>query len=191
METPKIGVIIGTVREGRFADRVVEWFMEIAKQRSDMTFELIDLKDYPLPLFDEAMPPAMGPSEKPVAVRWREKLGELDGYIFTAAEYNNSVPGVLKNAIDYVSAEWARKPAAFIGYGGAGGARSIQHLRHIATELQMAPNRYSVNIMGGDFMALWGGQTTLQDLDHLSAAAAEMLDDFAWWAKALKSARDS
>jgi NAD(P)H-dependent FMN reductase len=182
---------MGTTRQGRFADQAAGWLMEVAGKRDDLSFELIDLRDYQLPFFDEPMPPAMAPSEKPEVETWRQKIAGYDGYVFVTAEYNNSVPAVLKNAIDHLYAEWVRKPAAFFGYGSAGGARSVQHLRQVVIELQMAPLRHGVNIMGGDFMAIMQGQKSVSDLDYLAPAAEEMLNQLAWWTQALKQAREA
>ncbi|MFP4152653.1 MAG: NADPH-dependent FMN reductase [Alkalispirochaeta sp.] len=190
MATPKIGVIIGTTRAARVADKPVAWFMEQAVQRSDMEFEVVDLRDYPMPFFDEAASNAFVPSTNEVARAWQKKIAGFDGYIFVTGEYNNSVPAVLKNALDYAYPEWGRKAAAFFGYGSAGGTRAVQHLREIAIELQMAPVRHAVFIMGGDFMALMQGQKEVREFTYLEPLAAEMLDQLAWWATALKNARE-
>ncbi len=100
---------------------------------------MVDLRDYPLPLFDEATGPAMAPPENGIALRFGEKMAELDGYVFVTAEYNRGVPGVLKNALGYVYPERNRKPAAFVGYGGVGGARAVEQLRLVCIQLQRAP----------------------------------------------------
>jgi NAD(P)H-dependent FMN reductase len=190
MVTPKIGVIIGTTRAARIADKPVAWLMERAEKRSDMEFEVVDLRDYPMPFFDEVASNAYVPSTNEVAQRWQKKIAEFDGFIFVTGEYNNSVPAVLKNALDYAYPEWSRKAAAFFGYGSAGGSRAVQHLREIAVELQMAPVRHAVFIMGGDFMALMQGQKEVSEFTYLEPVAAEMLDQLAWWATALKNARE-
>ena len=191
MPKPKIGIIIATTRQGRFGDKPARWIQEIASRRSDLAFELIDLRDYPLPFFDEPRSPAYGTSEKPEVKRWLAKLAELDGFVFVTAEYNRSVPAALKNALDYAYAEWNRKPAAFVGYGGTGAARAVEHLRNIAVELQMAPTRTGVHIALEPYLAVAKGQKSLGDFDHLNQGAQAMLDDLAWWTHALKAAREA
>src|SRR5262245_59291163 len=93
MSKPRIGIILSTTRAGRFADRAAAWLLELTTQRHDLEFELVDLRDYPLPLFDEPKSPLWAPSQNEVAQRWTKKIGSLDGYIFVTAEYNHSVPG--------------------------------------------------------------------------------------------------
>ena len=190
MSKPKIGIIVGSTREGRFADTPTEWIAKIAKSRGDLDIEIVDLRDYPLPFFAEAKSPAWATPENEVARKWAAKVEQLDGFIFTAAEYNHGPTAVLKNAIDYAANEWNRKPAAFVGYGGVGGARAIEHLRMISIEMQMAPTKAAVHILWPDFLAVMQGKK-LEEIDHLNQAAGAMLDDLAWWAKVLKAARDS
>jgi NAD(P)H-dependent FMN reductase len=187
----KTGIIIGSTREGRFADKPAEWIQDLARERSDLEVELIDLRDYPLPFFEDAVPPAYGPSPNETVQAWQRKVASLDGYIFTAAEYNRGPTAVLKNALDYAYNEWNNKPAAFIGYGGVGGARAVEQLRLHAVELQMAPIRTAVHMLLPDFLALRSGEKQLSEIEHLNKAARDMLDQFVWWARALKAARDA
>jgi NAD(P)H-dependent FMN reductase len=187
---PKIGIIISTTREGRFGDKPAWWIYELAAKRGDFDVELIDLRDFPMPFFAEAVSPAYAPPSDEVARRWAAKVNSLDGFIFVTAEYNRGVPAVLKNALDYAYREFNRKPAAYVGYGGVGAARAIEHLRLINVELQMAPVRSGVHIAGGDFMGLWRGGRTFEEMPHLAQSAETMLNELAWWAKALKVARD-
>ena len=189
MNVPKIGVIISTTRGVRLGEKAARWLLEIANRRTDMHFELIDLRDFPMPFFDEVASNAWAPTQNEVAQRWQKKVAEFDGYIFVTAEYNNSVPAVLKNALDYAYPEWNRKAAAFMGYGTAGGARSIQHLRDICVELQMAPVRHAVLLQGGDFMSVMQGQKGFGDFEYLTPLAEEMLNQLSWWVGALKAAR--
>ena len=191
MAKPKIGVIIGSTRAGRFVDKPAEWIAERAKARGDFDVELIDLRDYKLPFFDEQSSPAYVPSQDQTAQRWQKKVAELDGYIFLAAEYNRGPTAVLKNALDYAYNEWNRKPAAFVGYGGVGGARAIEQLRLHAVELQMSPIRAGVHILWPDYMVVAQGEKKLGELDHLNKSADDMLGQLAWWARALKTARDT
>jgi NAD(P)H-dependent FMN reductase len=152
---------------------------------------VVDLRDYPMPFFEEATSPAWAPSQNEVAQRWQKKIDELDGYIFITAEYNRGPTAVLKNAIDYAYNEWNNKPAAFVGYGGVGAARAIEQLRLHAVEMQMAPTRAGVHILMADFMAVLQQGKKLEEFDHLNQSATAMLNQLAWWAKALKTARDN
>src|SRR5687767_3494946 len=188
MSKPKIAVVIGTTRTTRFGHKPAQWIHEIASARKDLETEIVDLRDYPMPFFDEVASNAWAPSKNEVAQRWQKKVAEFDGYIFVSAEYNRAIPAVLKNALDYAYPEWNRKAAAFVGYGSVGAARAVEQLRLIAIELQMAPTRTGVHIQGADFMAALQHGRPLEDLSYLQANAADMLDQLAWWASALKTA---
>src|SRR6202165_1666060 len=133
---PKIGIIISTTRPGRFADTPTNWLVNIAKERNDADFEIVDLRDYPMPFFEEKVPLHVAPPQNEVALRWGEKMASLDGYIFVTAEYNHSHPAVLKNALDYLWSEIHRKPATFLGYGGGGGARGREDLLYMIATAQ-------------------------------------------------------
>ena len=188
MSKPKIALVIGTTRTHRFADLAANWMLAQAKPREDMTVELVDLRDFDLPIFNEMASNAYMPSSYPKAVAWQKKIGEFDGYIFVVAEYNHSLSGALKNALDQAYVEWAKKPMAAIAYGSMGGARALEHLRGIGVELQMVPVRNAVHIGGGDFWKVhpgMGGSGNLADIEAaLIPSAKAMLDDVAWWAKA-------
>lgn len=186
---PKIAIIISTTRATRFGEKPAKWIRDIAAARTDMSVELIDLREYPMPFFDEPASNAWVPSKNEVAQRWQKKVAEFDGYIFVTAEYNRGIPAVLKNALDYAYPEWNRKPAAYVGYGSVGAARSIEHLRNICVELQMAPMRTGVHIQGGDFMAVWQGGKDIKELSYLEKNSQTMLDELRWWASALMAAR--
>ncbi|RAZ78592.1 NADPH-dependent FMN reductase [Mesorhizobium atlanticum] len=189
MSKPKIAIIVGSTRAARFADAPTQWIAKIAKTHADIDVEIVDLRDWPLPFFDEVASSAWAPSQNEVAQRWQKKIAEFDGFIFTAAEYNHAPTGVLKNAIDYAANEWNKKPAGFVGYGSVGGARAVEQLRLIAVELQMAPVKSAVHIAWGDFLAVRQGEKKLEDIEHLNQAAAALINDVAWWAKVLKAAR--
>jgi NAD(P)H-dependent FMN reductase len=191
MAKPKIAIIIGTTRAARFGDKPAKWIFDIASQRDDMSVELVDLRDYPMPFFDEAASNAWVPSKNEVAQRWQKKVAEFDGYIFVTAEYNRGVSAVLKNALDCAYNEWNKKPAAYVGYGSVGGARSIEQLRLINVELQMAPMRTGVHIQGADFMAVWQQGKDIAELTYLQQNAEDMLDQLTWWTNALKTAREA
>lgn len=191
MPKPKIAIIISTTRAARFGHKAGEWIYDIAKKRGDAEFELVDLRDHPLPFFDELATNAWVPTQNPEGVRWQKKVAEYDGYLFVTAEYNHSVPAVLKNALDYAYPEWNRKPAAFVGYGGVGGARAIEQLRLICVELQMAPTRTGVHLGGADFFAAFREGKPISDFAYLNPTADAMLSELAWWTHALKAAREA
>jgi len=186
----KLGIIISTTRPGRLGDRIAEWAAGLAAKREDATFELVDLRDYPLPFFEEKLPPLYAPSSHPVAQRWAAKMAELDGYVFVTAEYNHSLTGVLKNALDYLSKETARKPATFVGYGGTGGARAVEHLRGILAEMQVATLRNAVHIGRSELLGLLREGKTMADYPHLAELAAPMFEELAWWAQTLATGRE-
>src|SRR5215510_7786190 len=189
MSKPRIGIVIATTRQGRFGDKPAAWIRDIAAARGDTEVEIVDLRDYPMPFFDELASPAWATPKNETALRWAKKVAELDGFIFVTAEYNHGVPAVLKNALDYAYREFNRKPAAYVGYGGVGAARSVEQLRLINIELQMAPLRASVHIGGTDFIGMFMHGKTFADAPHLEPAAHAMLDELSWWAHALKAAR--
>jgi NAD(P)H-dependent FMN reductase len=188
-------IIIGSTRPGRAADQVMPWITGLAKQHPAFTVEVLDLRDWPLPFFAETIQTVADPRDPsysgPLVKRWNQRIAEGDAYLFVTPEYNHSVPGVLKNAIDSVFASFAfrHKPAAFVGYSGgiAAGIRSIEHLAHIAIETEMVPLRSTVLIpvVGAAF-----GQDGEPRDPAAAAAAGIMLDDLAWWAAVLKRARE-
>src|SRR2546426_12492625 len=190
MAKPKIAVIISTTRAARFGDKPAKWIHGVAAARGDMSVELIDLREYPMPFFDELASNAWVPSKNEVAQRWQKKVAEFDGYIFVTAEYNRSMPAVLKNALDYAYTEWNRKAAAYVGYGSVGAARSIEQLRLSCVELQMAPMRHGVHIQGADFMAVWQQGKDIKELSYLEQKSKTMLDELHWWASALMVGRE-
>ncbi|WP_329203066.1 NADPH-dependent FMN reductase [Streptomyces sp. NBC_01435] len=140
----KIGILLGSTRPGRNGEAVARWVYENSAQRSDAEFELVDLADYKLPLLDEIHPPATGQYAQPHTRAWAQKIASFDGFVIVTPEYNRSVPGALKNAIDFLHAEWINKAVGFVSYGSAGGTRAVEHLRLIAGELQMADVRSQV-----------------------------------------------
>lgn len=185
----KIGIIISSTRDTRFGDKPAQWIYNTASAHDDLEVELVDLRDFQLPFFNEAASNLWAPTQNEEGVRWQQKLAEFDGYIFVTAEYNWSIPAVLKNALDYAYNEWNKKPAAYVGYGSVGAARAIQELRLINIELQMVPLHSGVHIQGADFFAVWQGGQSLESLTHLEPGVQTMLDELAWWSNALKAAR--
>src|ERR1700743_3835244 len=134
---PRIAVIIGSTRPTRFADTPAQGIHKQAQARGDIDVELVDLRDHPLPFFDEVASNMWVPSKNPEAIRWQQTIARFDGYLFVVGEYNRSITGVLKNALDQAYKEWNRKPFTAIGYGGTGAARAIEHPRMIAVGLEM------------------------------------------------------
>ncbi len=158
-----------------------------------MRAELLDLRDYPLPFFDEPISPARfhGIYPNPIAAAWAKKIDEADGYIIVSPEYNHGYSAVLKNALDWTFHEWNNKPVAFVSYGGVGGARGVEQLRLVAIELEMAPIRHAVHIPGDVYRAVMSEETPVdpERFKPSEPAADRMLDQLIWWAKALKTAR--
>ena len=140
----KIAIIIGSTRPGRNGVAVANCVYDVALKRSDAEFELVDIKDFDLPLLDEPMPPVMGQYSKPHTKVWAAKIDSFDGYVFVTPEYNHGTSGALKNAIDFLFAEWNNKAAGFVSYGGASGARAVEQLRLNLAEVQMATVRLQV-----------------------------------------------
>ncbi|MFV0299972.1 MAG: NADPH-dependent FMN reductase [Paracoccus sp. (in: a-proteobacteria)] len=189
---PKIAVIISSTRDTRFADKPANWFMSQVRDNPDLDFDLLDLRDFKLPFFNEAASNLWMPSSDPAAVAWQNKLAEYDGYVFILAEYNRSITGALKNALDQAYKEWNHKPMAALAYGSMGGTRALEHLRLIAVELQMVPVRSAVHIGGGDFFTTspLGGDQPIEAIeDHLKPSLEATLADLTWWSRATKAAR--
>jgi len=189
---PRIALIIGSTRPSRFADTPAQWMLKQARARDDIDVELVDLRDHPLPFFDEAASNLWAPSQNPEAIRWQQTIGGFDGYIFVVAEYNHSITAVLKNALDQAYVEWNRKPFTAIGYGGTGAARAIEHLRGIGVELQMVSTKSAVHIGGGDFIAIhpFFGNQPIETIEaNLLQSSGAALDELAWWARAKMAAR--
>jgi NAD(P)H-dependent FMN reductase len=187
-----ISVIVGSIRQGRFSEKPARWIFEQLKRRSEVDARLLDLRDFPMPFFDHAMPPARPgrpPYDNPVVNKWTAAIGASDGFIIVTPEYNYGPPAVLKNALDWVYPEWNRKAIGFVSYGGVGGARSVQQLREVAIELQLAPIRSSVHLPVAVLMAHFQGGDVDKGLAELEKNANVMIDDLLWWTTALKSAR--
>lgn len=195
MTKPKIALIISSTRATRFADVPAQWMLQKVRERDDMAVELVDLRDHPLPFFNEMASNAWVPTQDPAAQAWQKKVGAFDGYIFVLAEYNRSITATLKNALDQAYVEWAHKPFGAISYGSMGGANALGHLQNIGVELQMVPVRNNVRIGGSDFFKVhpgMGGSGNLGDIEGVIAPAAKaLLDDISWWAGATMAARQA
>lgn len=186
---PRIAIIPSTTRCTRFADQPTQWIAGLAAQRPDLEAEVVDLRDYPMPFFNEVASNTYAPTQNEVAVRWQQKIAEFDGFIFVTAEYNHAPPAVLKNALDYAYPEWNRKPVAFVGYGAVGAARAIEQLCLICVELQMVPLRSAVHLQGADFFAVWREGQAMDELTYLPPLAQTLFDELVWWAQTLNAGR--
>lgn len=192
MSKPKIGVIVTSTRPTRFGIKPAKWIADLAQQSGHFDVELVDLADYPLPLFDAPASDFWMPTPNEVAAKWQAKLNEFDGYIFVVAEYNRSITGALKNALDWAYKPFMKKAAAFVAYGSVGGARAVEHLRNILVELQTVPVRHAVHIGGSDFLPIMMGQKTWEEsAPNFVPFTGEMLENLAWWTNATKAARDA
>jgi NAD(P)H-dependent FMN reductase len=186
---PRVGIIIGTTREGRFGDRPAAWIKKLADKHGKVDTEIVDLRDYQIPFFDQPGSPAYVGTHHDEAKRWEQKMGELDGYIFVTAEYNHGPSAVLKNALDHAYNVYNKKPAAFVGYGALGAARAIQQLRQNLVELKVAPLRDAVHINMTEYLGVLKEGKSFDDYPYLTQTANTMLDELEWWTIALNAAR--
>jgi len=187
----KIGIILGSTRGIRRGDRVIKWIESQLDQFDNCEFEILDLRDYPLPFFDESSSAEtlQGNYSNEVAKKWSHKIVEKDAFIIVTPEYNHGTTGVLKNALDWLYYEWVRKPVAFISYStnADGGLRSVEQLRLNVIELQMAPLREAIHVT-----------YILETLDedgnvkrgHFNERLVVLVKELAWWSDALKAARE-
>jgi NAD(P)H-dependent FMN reductase len=182
----KLQIILGSTRPGRAGEAVAQWAYKAASKRDDFEVELVDVADYELPLLDEPVPPMMKQYTKEHTKKWSEKIAQADGYIIVAAEYNHSIAGGLKNAIDYLNHEWRDKSVGFVSYGSAGGARAVEHLRGVAGELHMADVREQILLyLASDFEKYSDFKPTETHEEQLN----KVFDQVTRWAKALQPLR--
>jgi NAD(P)H-dependent FMN reductase len=182
----RIAVIIGSTRPGRNGEAVARWVYELAQKREDAEFELVDIKDFNLPLLDEPVPPSQGQYTKEHTKTWAAKIDSFDSYVFVTPEYNHSTSGALKNAIDFLYKEWNNKAAGFVGYGGAMGTRAVEHLRLVMGELLVADVRAQVGIsLYTDFENF----SVFKPAAHQEQAVNNMLDQVIAWGGALRVLR--
>ena len=186
----KISIILSSTRQGRQGERVARWVERVAKSRPEFEVELLDLRDWPLPFYDQAVTPSglKGVYPYEIVQQWAEKIATSDGFIIVTPEYNHGYPAVLKNALDWLYSEWNRKPAAFVAYSGGqiSGARSVEQLRLVSIELQLVPLRFDV---------------LMPSVQNQFSASGDLLDEswnkrlngvlnhLAWWAETLKAGR--
>jgi NAD(P)H-dependent FMN reductase len=182
----RIGIIIGSTRPGRNGEQVARWVLENASRRTDATFELIDLVDHPLPHLDEPVSAVMGQYRNDHTKAWSTVIDSFDGFVMVTPEYNHSTSGVLKNAIDYLYAEWNDKAVGFVSYGAVGGVRAVEHLRLVAGELKLADVKTNVALSlfhdFEDFRRLTPGEVQ-------TGALTRMLDELVAWTDALAPLR--
>ncbi|MFY0664874.1 MAG: NAD(P)H-dependent oxidoreductase [Natronospirillum sp.] len=181
-----IAVVTGSTRPGRNNIAVANWVLENASKRTDANFELVDIADFNLPVLDEGMPAMYAQYSQEHTKKWSAAIAKYDGYIFVTAEYNHSITGALKNALDYLNQEFNNKAAGFVGYGSAGGVRAVEHLRQIASELQLAHVRNQVQLsLFTDFENFSVFKPAADHVDSLNA----MLDQLVPWTTAMKTLR--
>ncbi|MFA6301233.1 MAG: NAD(P)H-dependent oxidoreductase [Candidatus Paceibacterota bacterium] len=191
MDKLKIKVILASIRSNRFGDKPAYWITALAEQIPEFSVELLDLKNYMLPMFAEVTSPAQvtGDYANPEVNKWAAKIAEADGFIFVTPEYNHGYPSSLKNNLDYIYKEWNKKPMCVVSYGGTGGARVIEQLRTVCVELQIVSIRNSVNIMSPWNLVEMDGSLKAGVFDGYVKTAQNMLAQLSWWAKVLKEAR--
>jgi len=183
----KIAIILGSSRPNRVGGIVADWVSDMAGKRSDASFELIDLLDVGLPFLDEGLPPAAGQYANQHTRDWAARVASFDGFVIVTPEYNHSVPAVLKNALDFVYAEWNNKAAGVVSYGAASGIRAAEHLRLILAELQVATVRAQLTLDSyRDFENFYDFKPTERHAEALNT----MFDQLVSWGTALKTVRD-
>lgn len=182
----KVAVIIGSTRPGRVGEAVGKWAFDIAQRRKDAQFELVDLQEVNLPLLDEPVPPSMGQYSHEHTKRWAAKVAQFDAFVFVTAEYNHGIPGALKNAIDFLFAEWNNKAAGFVSYGSAGGARAVESLRLVLAEVQIATVRNQVML---NLFTDFENFTKFKPNPRHEDSVNKMLDQLIAWGGALKELR--
>lgn len=184
----KVAIILGSTRPGRVGEAVARWVLDIAQKRTDAEYELIDIKDFDLPLLDEPIPASLAKYANAHTKAWAAKIAPFDAFVFVTAEYNHGIPAALKNALDYLYAEWNNKAAGFVSYGSANGARSVEHLRGVMGELQIADVRAQVMLsLATDFESY----TVFKPHARHEKHAATMLDQVVSWGTALQTVRRS
>ena len=182
----RVAIILGSTRPGRRGEAVARWVHDLAAQRTDATFELVDLADYNLPLYDEPNPPVHGKYTKEHTKVWSAKIASFDAFVLVTPEYNHGPSGALKNALDFLYNEWVDKAAGFVGYGGAGGTRAVEQLRLVMAELQVATVRNQVALsLRTDFENF----STFKPGDHQQKVLHGMLDQLVAWGGALAHLR--
>ena len=182
----RIGIILGSTRPNRIGEQVAAWVLHHAAGRDDAEFELVDLREHPLPHLDEPMPPSLGQYQNEHTQRWAAKIASFDGFVIVTPEYNHGPSGVLKNALDFLYAEWNNKAIGFVSYGSAGGARAVEQLRMTAAELQMADVRQQVTL---SIFTEFENFSIFKPGDHNVPNLHVMIDQVIAWSGALAPLR--
>jgi len=193
----KVQIIIGSTRPNRVTDRVAKWVAAEARNLPQTDVEVLDLADYPMPFLDEPISPQFNPNRKPgpVVGKWLSKLAEADAFVLVTPEYNRSYSAVLKNALDYIDYQFAKKPVALVAHGVTGGAQAVAHLRGVM------PGLLAITVPRATFLVGRAGEHLDED-DNLNeemkanphgpqAALKVMLEDLKWYSDALAAARSS
>ena len=182
----RVGIIVGSTRPGRKADAVARWVHGLAAARGDAEYSIVDVAEFGLPLLDEPVPPSQGKYSQPHTKRWAAAIAPLDAFVFVTPEYNHGTSGALKNAIDFLYAEWNNKAAGFVGYGSAGGTRAVEQLRLVLAECQVATVRAQVALsLATDFESY----TTFKPDPRHERSVKAMLDQLIAWGSALRPLR--
>ena len=190
----KLAIVVGSTRQGRQTLKQAKWVLKTASAMDGVEAELVDLKDYPMPFMEEAISPRYNPNREvdPAVQPWLDKIGDFEAYVFVTPEYNHSIPGVLKNAFDYLTWELQHKPVAIVSHGTVGGARAAMHLKEIVSEGQAVPM--------SKFVAFHGVSEAIDEDGNLDAtiaanpygpagALAAVLAELVWYSDALSAAR--
>ncbi|HQU07537.1 MAG: hypothetical protein B7X04_00115 [Parcubacteria group bacterium 21-54-25] len=188
-----IKIILGSTRQGRTSEKVLPWIQNVLADEEGMVFEALDLRDYPMPFYDEPVSPSQvadGKYPNDVVRTWAKKIDEADAFLIITPEYNHAPPAVLKNALDSVYAEWNNKAVGFVSYGSVGGARAVEQLRPVATELQMMPVRVALHIPAPWNLMDESGSFKTGALDPYASALKNLATQLRWWGNALKTARE-
>jgi len=184
----RVGIILGSTRPGRNGEAVAKWAFDVASKRTDAEYELVDIADFDLPLLDEVFPPSLGQYQQEHTKKWAAKIASFDAFIFVTPEYNHGISGALKNAIDFLFAEWNDKAAGFVSYGSAYGARAVEQLRLVCGEIKIADVRTQVLLsLFTDFEKFSVFKPSERHADSLNA----VLDEVVAWGGALKGLRES
>ncbi len=192
-EKIRIGVVIGSIREGRFGDKPAHWIADLLSNKEDVEVELLDLKDYPLLMFAEAVSPSkvLGAYGKPDIDRWAEKIANTDGFVFVTPEYNHGYPASLKNNIDHLKKEWNKKPSAFVGYGTYGAVRAVEQLRQVVIDVGLVPLKSAVHIVSPWDLLEANGSLKEKAFAPNEGSADRLIEELIWWAQLLKNARNT
>jgi NAD(P)H-dependent FMN reductase len=192
----KLAVILGTTRQGRQSEKEATWVVKSVQEAGGIDVELIDLLDYPMPFFDEAISPRYNPNREvnPAVAKWLDKVNEFDAFIFITPEYNHSIPGVLKNAIDYLTWELKHKPSAVVSHGSAGGARAAVNLKEILSESQAVVIPKGIAITGMSELIDDEGNLSAEQKTNpygLQTSLQQLLEELKWYSDVLAAARAS